>query len=58
MTRAKPTRVQRTNWKGPIKLPNIHVNKGKYPYSGKELLNFSTISGISPTSQVYADKPK
>ena len=24
-------------------LPNIHLKKGKYPQSGKELINFSTI---------------
>ena len=51
-------RVQGTTWKEQIPLPNIHLNKGKYSQSGKELKNVSNISDISHTSQVYADKPK
>ena len=44
--------------KGQMPLPNIHINKGKYPQSGKEIKTFNTISNISCISQVYADKPK
>ena len=36
-------------------LSNIHINKGRYPQSGDEDLNVSTISDISQISQVYAD---
>ena len=32
-------------------LPNNHLNKGKYPQSGEEDLNGSTISDISHISQ-------
>ena len=39
-------------------LPNIHLNKGKYPQSGKEINNVSTISDTSCISQVNADKTK
>ena len=52
------TRVQGTTWKEEMQLPNIQLNKGKYPQSGKELFNFSIVSDISHTSQVNADKPK
>ena len=39
-------------------LPNIHLKKGKYPQSGKELKHFRTISDIIyHISQLYADKP-
>ena len=39
-------------------LPHIHVSKSKYQQSGKERKNVSTLSDISHTNQVYADKPK
>ena len=39
-------------------LPNIHLNKGKYPQSSKELKHVSTISDIRRIIQDYADKPK
>ena len=32
-------RFQGTTLIGQMPLPNIHLNKGKYPYSGKEPLN-------------------
>ena len=51
-------RVQGTTWKEQMPLPNIHLNKGKYTQSGKELKHFSTISDVSRTSHVYTDKPK
>ena len=51
-------RVHGTTLKAQMPLPNIHINNGKCPQSGKELKNFSTISDISQTSQVYAEKPK
>ena len=51
-------RFQGTNWKEQMPLPNIHLKKGIYPQSGKELKHFSTISDISHTSQVHTDKPK
>ena len=51
-------RVQGTTRKGQMPLPNIHLNTGNYPQSGKELNNFSTISDISHISQFYADKPQ
>ena len=40
-----------------MSLPNIHLNKGKYPQSGEVLLNVSAYD-ISHISQVYADKPQ
>ena len=52
------TGYQGTTSKGQMQLPNIHINKGKYPQSSKELYIFSTISDISCISQVYVDKPK
>ena len=51
-------RVQGTTRKEQMPLPNIHVNNGHYPPGGKELKFFSILADISPTSQVYADKPK
>ena len=36
-------------------LPNMHLNKGKYLKSGKEIKHFSTISDISCIRQVYKD---
>ena len=51
-------KVQGTTCKEHISLPNIHLNQDKYPQSGKELENFSIISDINLTSQVYGDKPK
>ena len=50
-------RVQGTTWKGQMHFPNIHLNQGKYPHSGEDTLNVSTLSGISHISQGYADKP-
>ena len=47
-----------TIWNVWIPLPNILINKGKYPQSGEESLTVSTISDTSHISQVYADKPK
>ena len=29
--------IQGTTWKEQIALPNIHLNKGRYPQSDKEL---------------------
>ena len=29
-------RAQGTTWKEQMPLPNIHLNQGKYPQSGKE----------------------
>ena len=51
-------RIQGTTIKGEMPLPNIYLNKGKYPQSGKEMITFSTMSDINRISQVYADKPK
>ena len=39
-------------------LPNIPLNKGKYPKSGEEPLHFSTICDISHISQDFANNPK
>ena len=30
-------RVEGTTWKEQMPLPKIHLNKGKYPHTGKEL---------------------
>ena len=45
-------RMQETTWKGQMPFPNIHLNKGKYPQSSNEFYNVSTLSDISPISQV------
>ena len=37
-------------------LPNTHLNNGKYPQSGRDIKNVSTISDISHICQVYGDK--
>ena len=52
------TRVQGTTWKEQMPLANMHLSMGKYPQSGEELKNVSSISDISHISQVYADKSK
>ena len=56
-TKKTKIRVQGTSWKEQMPLPNVHLNKGKYLQSGKGIKNFSIISDISHTSQVYAGKP-
>ena len=55
--RPKVDRVQGTTLKYQLPLPNIHLNKGKYPHSGDADLNGSRISDISHISQVYKDMP-
>ena len=50
--------IQGITWKGQMPLPNIHLSKGKYPQSAKEITNFSIVSDINRISQAYADKPK
>ena len=51
-------RVQGTSRKEQMPLPNIHLNKGKYGLSGKEIKNVGIITDLSHTNQVYADKHK
>ena len=40
-----------------MSLPNIHLNKGKFPQSNEEPLNVN-ISDIKYISQVYANIPR
>ena len=44
MKKKTKLKVQGTSWKEQMPLPNIHLNKGKWPQSGKELYTFSSIS--------------
>ena len=39
-------------------LPNIHLNKGKYPLYGKDPLKVVSMGAICHISQFYASKPK
>ena len=51
----RPKEIPRYYLKGQIPLANIRFNKGKYPQSSEEPLDFSTVSDISYISQVYSD---
>ena len=58
-TKQRPKRsFKERREKGQMQLPNIHLNKSKYPLYGKETFSVISVCAIFHISKCYANKPK